>query len=116
MEEIDVQTQARPSTLGTGGGTDHDDGSIRARPLYRWEGILEDPLRRRERHTTNFLAKLGVWFGVTPRWRADVPSMGLALDVRLDDGGRYVLVRNADGSDMDGASQSLVKDEDMDGM
>ena len=50
MEEVDLQTQAQPSTLGTGGGTDHDDSSIRARPLYRWEGILSDDLSSHERH------------------------------------------------------------------
>jgi hypothetical protein len=35
MEEIDLETLAGPSTLGTGGGTDHDDASIRARPAYK---------------------------------------------------------------------------------
>jgi len=101
MEDIDVQTQARPSTLGTGGGTDHDDESIRARPLYRWEGILEDPLLTSPRHTGNLLAKLAVWFGVSPRWRRGVPSLGLALNVELDNG-RYV-VTHEDGSE-NGAS------------
>jgi hypothetical protein len=99
MEEIDVQTQMRPSTLGTGGGTDHDDSSIRARPLYRWEGILEDPLLKHERHTAIFFAKLGVWFGVTPRWRSGIPSMGLALDVQLSNG-QYVVVHNNEDSDI----------------
>ncbi|KAI0695179.1 hypothetical protein BC835DRAFT_1273773 [Cytidiella melzeri] len=98
MEEIDVQTQMRPSTLGTGGGTDHDDSSIRARPMYRWEGILEDPLIKHERHTANFLAKLGVWFGVTPRWRSGIPSMGLALDVELSNG-RYVVLHEDEDND-----------------
>jgi hypothetical protein len=36
MEEIDVETLTGPSTLGTGGGTDHDDVSIRARPAYKY--------------------------------------------------------------------------------
>ena len=111
MEEIDVQTQARPSTLGTGGGTDHDDYSIRARPLYRWEGIMEDPLRKRQKHTGNFLAKLGVWFGITPLWRAGIPSMGLALDVQLVNG-QYVVVRNGAAGGMDVSSSSLAKDID----
>lgn len=93
MEEVDQLTQARPSTLGTGGGTDHDDASIRARPLYRWEGILGDKVSKRERHRATLLAKIGVWFGVTPLWRTGVPSRGLALDVRLDNG-RYVLLRD----------------------
>lgn len=94
-----MQTQARPSTLGTGGGTEEDDKSIRARPLYRWEGILEDPLRKTKQTRQLFLAKLGVWFGLTPLWRSGAPSMGLALDVRLNNG-RYVLLQ-------DDASQGL---------
>jgi hypothetical protein len=66
MEQIDFETVAGPSTLGTGSGTDHDDVSIRARPTYkyvlrltppllslitchRWEGLLNDPLRRDKR-------------------------------------------------------------------
>lgn len=40
MEEVDMDTLAGPSTLGTGGGTDHDDGSIRARPAYRYASIF----------------------------------------------------------------------------
>jgi hypothetical protein len=36
MEEIDLETLAGPSALGTGSGTDHDDISIRARPTYRY--------------------------------------------------------------------------------
>jgi hypothetical protein len=44
MEDIDIETQAPVSTLGTGGGTDHDDSVIRPRPMFRWEGILSDPL------------------------------------------------------------------------
>lgn len=39
MEQIDVETLAGSSTLGTGGGTDHDDASIRARPTYRYTEI-----------------------------------------------------------------------------
>ena len=95
MEEVDAQTLARPSTLGTGGGTDHDDESIRARPAYRWEGIMEDPLRKSPRHTPSLFAKFGVWLGITPLWRSGIPSMGLALDVRLDHG-QYVLLQDDD--------------------
>lgn len=95
MEEVDAKTQARPSSLGTGGGTDHDDQSIRARPVYRWEGILDDPLRKSEQRHPNLFAKFGVWFGITPLWRAGIPSVGLALDVRLDNG-QYVLLQDED--------------------
>ncbi len=45
MEDIDIETQVPISTLGTGGGTDHNDPAIRPRPIFRWEGILSD-LRR----------------------------------------------------------------------
>ncbi|KAG5221924.1 RecF/RecN/SMC [Salix suchowensis] len=34
MEGVDM---GQSSTLGTGGGTDHDDESLRPRPTYRWE-------------------------------------------------------------------------------
>lgn len=93
MEEIDVETLMQPSTLGTGAGTDYDDSSIRARPVYRWEGILEDPLRKQKAKHRPFLAKLAVWFGVSPFWRSGLQSQGLALDVKLDDG-RFVLLED----------------------
>jgi len=95
MEEVDGQTLMQPSTLGTGAGTDYDDVSIRARPLYRWEGILEDPLREKKAKRRPFLAKMAVWFGLSPFWRSGAPSQGLALDVRLDNG-RYVLLEDMD--------------------
>ena len=98
MEEVDLQTQAQPSTLGTGGGTDHDDSSIRARPLYRWEGILSDDLSSHERHHRDFLSKLAVWFGISPRWRAGVPTRGLALDVKAENG-RYILLRGDESTE-----------------
>lgn len=95
MEEIDAQSRAKPSTLGTGGGTDHDDADIRARPLYRWEGILGDKLSTTKRRHASIWSKFGVWFGITPLWRSGVPSPGLALDVRLDAAtGRYVLLQD----------------------
>ncbi|KAH9898326.1 hypothetical protein C8Q73DRAFT_395301 [Cubamyces lactineus] len=98
MEEIDAQTLTQPSTLGTGGGTDHDDGSIRARPAYRWEGILEDPLttRKHKSHRQRFLSRLAVWFGLSPVWRSGEPSQGLALDVKILDG-KYVLLEDTPG-------------------
>ena len=37
-------------------------------------------------------AKMGVWFGITPLWRMGMPSEGISLDVRLEDG-RYVLIK-----------------------
>ncbi|THH16822.1 hypothetical protein EW146_g3878 [Bondarzewia mesenterica] len=91
MHDIDLETQARPSTLGTGGGTDHDDVSIRARPEFRWEGILSDPLPHGLKPRRRFLSKLKAWFGVTPLWSAGAPSQGVALDVRLENG-KYVVL------------------------
>jgi hypothetical protein len=108
MEEIDFETLAGTSKLGTG-GTDYDDLSIRARPTYkyvlrlipllslitghRWEGLLDDPLRRDKRWRRRWFAKMGVWFGITPLWRTGMPSKGISLDVRLEDG-RYVLIKD----------------------
>jgi hypothetical protein len=100
MEEIDKLTQGQPSTfLGTGGGTDHDADSIRARPAYHWEGLLSDPYVAGRTHPRRWFAKMGAWFGVTPLWRSGVPSHGISLDVRLEQidesRKRYVLLDNA---------------------
>ncbi|PPQ62841.1 hypothetical protein CVT24_000535 [Panaeolus cyanescens] len=90
MEDIDILTQAQSSTLGTGGGTDHDASNMRPRPTYRWEGLLSDPPgnggheRRRK-----WLTKMGAWFGITPLWRAGFQSYGISLDVKVENG-RYV--------------------------
>ncbi|KZT72840.1 hypothetical protein DAEQUDRAFT_704553 [Daedalea quercina L-15889] len=100
MEEIDMKTLMRPSTLGTGAGTDYDDVSIRARPYYRWEGILDDDLRKAKPKHRPFLAKMAVWFGLSPFWRSGMQSEGLALDVRVENG-RYVLLDDAPVSDTD---------------
>jgi len=91
MEEVDVMTQGNPSTLGTGGGTDHDGSWIRTRPNYRWEGLLSDPVRKQDWRKRKWFAKLGAWFGLTPLWRTGEVSKGLSLDVRLDNG-RYILL------------------------
>ncbi|XP_006454307.1 hypothetical protein AGABI2DRAFT_197252 [Agaricus bisporus var. bisporus H97] len=93
MNQIDIATQAGSSTLGTGGGTDHDISWIRTRPLYRWEGILTDPLRGGNSHRT-WLSKLGAWFGITPVWRGPSSTSGLAVDVVIDQSGRYVLLNS----------------------
>jgi len=92
MEDIDIPTQGQPSTLGTGGGTDHDDSWIKMRPAYRWEGLLSDPPHRGgHKGRRKFLGKLGVWFGLTPLWRTGSLSNGISLDVKVEDG-RYVLL------------------------
>jgi len=89
MEDVDIETQVPFSTLGTGGGTDHDDPVVRPRPMFRWEGILSDPLVKKP-PGHNLLSKLGVWLGLTPFWRTGSGSLGVALDVHLE-GDKYVL-------------------------
>ncbi|KAF8961003.1 hypothetical protein BDZ97DRAFT_1830853 [Flammula alnicola] len=108
MEDIDVLTQGQPSTLGTGGGTDHDDSGIRMRPAYRWEGLLSDPLLRGHRKGhRKWLGKLGAWLGVTPLWRVGTPSNGISLDVKVEDG-RYVLLDDEWMSVSTGARRASV--------
>ena len=97
MEDVDVLTQGNPSTLGTGGGTNHDGSWIRTRPTYRWEGLLTDPVRKKDWGNRKWFAKFGAWFGLTPLWRSGVPSKGLSLDVRLENG-RYVLLDDSSSS------------------
>ncbi|KAH9944323.1 uncharacterized protein BXZ73DRAFT_39558 [Epithele typhae] len=91
MEEVDQQTLPRPSTLGTGDGTEYDDASIRARPTYRWEGIFDDPVIKCRTPRRRFISKLAVWFGISPHWLPRESSHGLSLDVRLENG-KYVLL------------------------
>nr|GAT44157.1 predicted protein [Mycena chlorophos] len=88
MNEVDLETMAPSSTLGTGVGTDYDASMIRPRPAYRWEGLLEDEYRASGSTHRRFLAKMGAWLGIDPFWRATL-STGLALDVRLQSG-RYI--------------------------
>jgi len=90
MDELDLQTLGQPSTLGTGGGTDHDDTDMRARPTFRWEGLMASPVRECIRGSRWFVGKIGVWFGLTPLWRPSFTVTGFSLDVKLDDEGRYV--------------------------
>ncbi|RDB29648.1 hypothetical protein Hypma_015565 [Hypsizygus marmoreus] len=94
MMEVDLETRAgQPSTIGTGGGTDHDDSWIRARPNYRWEGILDDPLSKGKKGRRKWFTKFGAWLGLTPLWRSGTPSSGVSLDVRLENG-HYVLIED----------------------
>ena len=98
MEEIDLQTLPRPSTIGTGGGTEYDDGSIRARPNYRWEGIWDDPLTAASKKPPRRLtSKLAVWFGIRPTWVTGDRSHGLSVDVKLESGS-YVLLEDTTSS------------------
>ncbi|EIN13788.1 hypothetical protein PUNSTDRAFT_58299 [Punctularia strigosozonata HHB-11173 SS5] len=96
MAEADRETLAAPSSLGTGGGTDHDDEDYsRPRPTYRWEGIFSDTPHH---HRPTLRAKLMVALGISPRWPTAEVSAGLSLDVRLDNG-RYILLHRGNESD-----------------
>lgn len=93
LEDLDLDFpsgHARNSTLGTGGGTDHDDAEIRARPLYRWEDIFDDPISNER--TRRWLPKMKVWLGLNPYWHSrKARTSGVSLDLRLEDGS-YVMI------------------------
>jgi hypothetical protein len=95
MEEVDLETQGRSSTLGTGVGTDHNASWILPRPAYRWEGLLSDPPCKEKKEKRKWFSKLGAWLGLTPLWRSGLMSSGISLDVRLE-GGRYVVIEEED--------------------
>lgn len=95
MDQVDAETQGQPSSLGTGGGTDHDASWIPPRPVYRWEGLLQDPPGKGKKGKRKWFAKLGAWLGLTPLWRSGLTSSGISLDVRLRNG-RYVVIDDDD--------------------
>lgn len=95
MVDVDIENRLNPSTLGTGGGTDHDNSSMIPRPRYRWEALLDDPLRKDQRKRHGWAAKFGAWFGITPLWKSTT-SQGISVDVRLENG-RYVLIDQGHG-------------------
>ncbi|KAF9496158.1 hypothetical protein BDN71DRAFT_1482328 [Pleurotus eryngii] len=97
MEGVDM---GQSSTLGTGGGTDHDDESLRPRPTYRWEGLLMDPVRGRRRRRDGWFVKIGAYLGITPIWRSGSPSKGVSLDLRLQNG-RYVVLEEEEDISLD---------------
>ena len=98
MLHVDLETQARSSMLGIGGGTDYDEASIRARPTYKWEGLFEDPIHRGRSRGRRWFAKMGAWLGITPLWNSGTLTGGLSVDVRLENG-RYVLIDEPVSSD-----------------
>jgi hypothetical protein len=100
MDGVDLETRAQASTLGTGGGTDHDDSWIRTRPTYRWEGLLNDRPARGEKGRKEWLTKLGAWLGLTPLWKPGMRSGGVSLDVRLENG-RYVILEETHAQRLD---------------
>jgi hypothetical protein len=87
--------------MGTGGGTDLDDASIRVRPTFKWEDVLEDPMHHdhkrawRYLHWRSWRNMLGVWFGITPLERKKMRTQGIALDVILDTSRRYVIIEHS---------------------
>lgn len=83
MEAVDLETLVGPSSIG-GGGTSYADASIRARPNFRWEGILSEKVHKDIRWENRIFAKLGSWFGLTPFWTRDA-SKGISVDVHLDE-------------------------------
>ena len=95
MDQVDAETQGQPSTLGTGGGTDHDVSWIPPRPAYRWEGLLQDPPGNGKKGKRTWFAKFGAWLGLTPLWRSGLISSGISLDLRLENG-RYVVISAED--------------------
>lgn len=93
MEEVDWQIHQRGTTQGTGGGTDHDDSSIRPRHAFTWERIWDDPVSPGRWKRSSWRGKLSVWLGLRPHWTTSTTN-GLALDVRLENGKYVILPRD----------------------
>lgn len=93
MDTVDDETRVdyRPSSLGTGGGTDHDLVDIISRPNYRWEVLLNDPQGTFGQTKMQFWSKFLTWMGLSPVWIRTLPSQAVSVDVRLENG-RYVLL------------------------
>lgn len=69
---------SRSSSQGTGGGTDHDDTSIRERPLYKYEEAFM-------KHRGKWQGKFAVWFGLTPFAPIEERhAHNITFDLRLD--------------------------------
>lgn len=90
--------------MGTGGGTDLDDAEIRARPAFKWEDVFYDPVHKggvaywRYLDWRRWKGILAVWFGITPLEHRKLRSNGIALDVMLDNSGRYIVIERSRGS------------------
>ncbi|KAJ3557135.1 hypothetical protein NP233_g11823 [Leucocoprinus birnbaumii] len=73
-------SSASASPASTSDETMESEG--RTWPVYRWEGILTDPLRNgNATMRRTWLSKLGAWFGITPVWRGPESTSGVAVDV-----------------------------------
>lgn len=93
-DEVDWEVHQRGSTHGTGGGTDHDDVSIRPRHAFTWESIWDDPVTSGRLSNAGWKGKILVWLGLQPHWTTTT-TPGLAVDVRLQDG-KYVVLQRED--------------------
>ena len=56
---------------------------------------LDDGIRKTKPKHRPLLAKMAVWFGLSPFWRSGLQSKGLSLDVCVENG-RYVLLDSVD--------------------
>ncbi|KAG8819628.1 hypothetical protein FRC19_009638 [Serendipita sp. 401] len=98
LNDVDLTTHVRSSSMGTGGGTDLDDAEIRIRPAFKWEDVFDDAIHHGGRpkwqylHWRRWRGMLAVWFGITPLNRRRLRTSGIALDVALDGMGRYVVL------------------------
>jgi hypothetical protein len=96
---LGLAVHGRSSTLGTGGGTDHDDLSIRARPAYQWEDVYDEPIRHdgKELEERKVVGMFKVWFGITPLERTQWRTRGVAVDVVLKGAGstrKYIRLKD----------------------
>ncbi|KIM22943.1 hypothetical protein M408DRAFT_269120 [Serendipita vermifera MAFF 305830] len=105
LEDLVLTTHVRSSSMGTGGGTDLDDASIRIRPAYKWEDVFNDTMHDRGYkpvwqyfHWRRWKGMLAVWFGITPLNRRRMRTNGIALDVALDKSGRFTTIKHSSTS------------------
>jgi hypothetical protein len=86
--------------MGTGGGTDLDDASIRIRPAYKWEDVFNDAIQNKGYtewqylHWRRWKSMFAVWFGITPLNRRRMRTNGIALDVMVDKSGRFTTIEH----------------------
>ncbi|CAG7849321.1 SubName: Full=Uncharacterized protein {ECO:0000313/EMBL:CCA70937.1} [Serendipita indica DSM 11827] len=98
LNDLDLTTHVRSSSMGTGGGTDLDDASIRIRNAFKWEDVFDDTVHKGHRPLSQYLHwkswknMLAVWFGVTPLSHRRLRTNGIALDVEVDSSGRYIVI------------------------
>lgn len=98
LNDVDLTTHVRSSSIGTGAGTQVDDPEIRVRPAFKWEDVFNDPIHGGGKTFWRYLDWrrwkniIAVWFGITPLDHRKLRTNGIALDVMLDDSGRYVVI------------------------